>query len=138
MKAFKQALFPLEPRRIPGNRWLNVALRTLHLVGIAGIGGGYFYAARDDTWHWYLDLCLVSGILLALLFVYSNGVWMLQLRGLVIFFKLALFSAIGMWPGMAIPLLILIVILSGWIAHAPGKVRYYSPFYRRRIESLPD
>jgi hypothetical protein len=39
---------------------------------------------------------------------------------------------------LAIPLLILILILSGWIAHAPAKARYYSPFYRRRIESLPD
>lgn len=138
MNALKRALFPAEPRYMPGNRWLNVILRTLHLVGIAGIGGGYFYASQDDTWRFYLDLCLVSGTLLAMLFVYSNGIWLLQLRGLVIMFKLLLFYAIALWSELAIPLLILILVLSGWIAHAPARVRYYSPFYGRRIESLPD
>jgi hypothetical protein len=86
MNALRRALFPAESRYMPGNRWLNVILRTMHLVGIAGIGGGYFYASQGDTWRFYLDLCLVSGTLLALLFVYSNGLWLLQLRGLVIMF----------------------------------------------------
>ena len=138
MNALRRAFFPAESRYMPGNRWLNVILRTLHLVGIAGIGGGYLYASQDDTWRYYLDLCLVSGTLLALLFVYSNGIWVLQLRGLVIMFKLLLFYAIALWPMQAIPLLILILVLSGWIAHASARVRYYSPFYGRRIESLPD
>jgi hypothetical protein len=123
---------------MPGNRWLNVILRTLHLVGVAGIGGGYLYACQGDDWRLYQDICLVSGTLLALLFFYSNGVWLLQLRGLVILLKLALFYAIVLWPDLAVPLLVLILILSGWISHAPARVRYYSPFYRRSIESLPD
>lgn len=138
MKALTRAIFPAESRYMPGNRWLNVILRTLHLVGMAGIGGGYFYASQDDTWRVYLDICLVSGALLAMLFVYSNGIWVLQLRGLVIMFKLLLFCAVALWPDLAIPLLILILVLSGWIAHAPARVRYYSPFYGRRVESLPD
>lgn len=138
MRDFKRAIFPVESRCVQGNRWLNVGLRTLHLVGIAGIGGGYFYAAQDDTWRWYMEICLISGALLALLFVYSNGVWLIQMRGLAILLKLVLFYAATLWPSMACPLLISILMLSGWIAHAPGKVRYYSPLYRRRIDSLPD
>lgn len=138
LASLRRALFPAEPRYLPGNRWLNVGLRTLHLIGIAGIGGGYFYASDGDTWRIYLELCLTSGVLLALLFVYSNGIWLLQMRGLVILLKLLLFFAIGLWPALAVPLLILILVLSGWIAHAPASVRYYSPFHRRRIESLPD
>jgi hypothetical protein len=51
---------------------------------------------------------------------------------------LVLFYAISLWPELAIPLLILILVLSGWIAHAPARVRYYSPFFGRRVESLPD
>lgn len=138
MHALRKAFFPAESRYMPGSRWLNVTLRTLHLVGIAGIGGGYFYPSQDDTWRIYLDLCLASGSLLALLFVYSNGIWLLQLRGLVILFKVLLFYAISLWPNLAIPLLVLILVLSGWIAHAPARVRYYSPFFGRRIECLPD
>lgn len=51
MTSLKRAFFPVEPRYLPGNRWLNVGLRTLHLVGIAGIGGDYFYVSQDDTWR---------------------------------------------------------------------------------------
>jgi len=101
------------------------------------MGGGYLYAADGDTWRLYQDLCLVSGTLLAILFVYSSGIWLLQLRGLVILFKLLLFCAIFLWPNLGPALLIAILVLSGWISHAPGKVRYYAPFHRR-IESPPD
>jgi hypothetical protein len=137
MNPLRAKLFPAESRYLPGNRWLNVALRTLHLVGVAGIGGGYFYAATDETWRIYQDLCLLSGALLALLFFYSNGIWLLQLRGLVILLKLVLLYAVSLWPGLAVPILVLILVLSGWISHAPASIRYYSPFYRRRIENLP-
>ena len=92
MKALRRVFFPADPRYVPGHRWLNVFLRTLHLVGVAGIGGGYLYAVEDEGWYLYQDLCLISGTLLALLFVYSSGIWLLQLRGLVILFKLVLLS----------------------------------------------
>ena len=35
MNPLRAKLFPAESRYLPGNRWLNVALRTLHLVGVA-------------------------------------------------------------------------------------------------------
>ncbi|MBL3526666.1 MAG: hypothetical protein JMN27_04425 [gamma proteobacterium endosymbiont of Lamellibrachia anaximandri] len=136
MPRLKQILFPPQSRYLPGHRWINVGLRTLHLIGIAGVGGGYLYAAADETWRIYLDLCLASGLLLSLLLIYANGIWLLQLRGHVIMLKLLLLYAITLWPDLSIPLLLMILALSGWISHAPGSVRYYSIFYRRRIESV--
>jgi len=138
MLALKRALFPVQPRYVPGQRGLNIALRTLHLVGIAGIGGGYFYGTEDETWRLYQGLCVFSGVLLALLFIYTSGIWLLQLRGLVILFKLLLFCAIFLWPDPGAILMVIILILSGWIAHAPASIRYYAPVYRRRIERLPE
>ncbi len=129
-------LFPPQSRFLPGHRWINIGLRILHLIGIAGVGGGYLYAAADETWRIYLDLCLASGLLLSLLFIYANGIWLLQLRGHVIMLKLLLLYAITLWPDLSMPLLLMILALSGWISHAPGSVRYYSIFYRRRIESI--
>ncbi|RDH86698.1 MAG: hypothetical protein DIZ78_07285 [endosymbiont of Escarpia spicata] len=136
MPRLKQVLFPSQSRYFPGHRWINIGLRTLHLIGIAGVGGGYLYAAADETWRIYLDLCLASGLLLSLLFIYANGIWLLQLRGHVIMLKLLLLYAITLWPDLSMPLLLVILALSGWISHAPGSVRYYSIFYRRRIESV--
>lgn len=38
MSLFRK-LFPAENRSYPGKRWVETALRTLHLIGTAGIGG---------------------------------------------------------------------------------------------------
>ena len=34
-------LFPAESRQFYGQRWLNILLRSVHLLGVAGVGGGY-------------------------------------------------------------------------------------------------
>ena len=129
-------LFPQKSRYLPGHRWINIGLRTLHLIGIAGLGGGYFYPAENDLWQSFLHLTLISGLLLSLLFVYNNGICMVQLRGQVILVKLLLLCVMSLWPNYAAWLLVVILVLSGWISHAPAAVRYYSVFHGRRVERL--
>lgn len=131
-------LFPEESRHLAGQRWIKVVLRTLHLVGLAGIGGGYLYATVDDTWRLYLFLTLITGGLMTLYSIWSNGIWFLQLRGQVILLKLVLLGLIVWWPAAGPVLLMIIVILSGWISHAPGRVRYYSFYHGQRLDSLYD
>lgn len=129
-------IFPRESRFFPGQRWVNVLFRTLHLVGLGGLGAGFLYPAADDSWRIYLDLVLLSGVGLMLISLYSNGIWLLQLRGQVILLKLLLLAMIPLFPGVTETLFILVILLSGWISHATGDMRYYSPFHRRRIDFL--
>jgi hypothetical protein len=129
-------IFPRESRFFPGQRWVNVLFRTLHLVGLGGLGAGFLYPAADDSWRIYLDLVLLSGVGLMLISLYSNGIWLLQLRGQVILLKLLLLAMIPLFSGVTETLFILVILLSGWISHATGDVRYYSPFHRRRIDFL--
>lgn len=133
--SLKAQLFPRQSRYLPGQRWLNVLFRTLHLVGLGGMGAGFLYPAADDSWQLYLQITLVSGFCLALISVYSNGIWLLQLRGQVVFLKLLLLALMTPFPEWRAELFILIILLSGWIAHATAQVRYYSLYHRRRIES---
>lgn len=133
---FKARFFPQESRFLPGQRWLNVLFRTTHLVGLGGLGAGFLYPAVDQSWQLYLYLTLASGVGLSLISVYSNGIWLLQLRGQAVFVKLFLLALITPFPELKAELFILIIIISGWIAHAPARVRYYSLYHRRRIESL--
>ena len=132
----KARLFPRESRFLPGQRWLNVLFRTLHLVGLGGLGAGFLYPAVDESWRLYLYLTLISGVGLSLISIYSNGIWLIQLRGQMVFLKLLLLALIAPFPEHKTALFILIILISGWIAHAPARVRYYSPYHRRRIESL--
>ncbi len=134
----RQLLFPDRSRGFPGKRWVNISLRTLHLVGTAGLGGAFLYGAPVEAWLPYLWLTLSSGFLMAGLECWSNGVWLIQLRGLAVLLKLLLLLAIAVTGGMDLPLFLLVILVSGVIAHAPGSVRYYSPYHGRRLESLGD
>jgi hypothetical protein len=133
---FKTWFFPQESRFLPGQRWLNVIFRTTHLVGLGGLGAGFLYPAVDQSWQLYLYLTLISGVGLSLISIYSNGIWLIQLRGQAVFLKLLLLALISPFPELKAELFILIILISGWIAHAPARVRYYSLYHRRRIESL--
>jgi hypothetical protein len=131
-----RTFFPLQHRGFRGMRWLNISLRTLHLIGIAGIGGAYFYPADEAAWLPFLWLTVIAGSGLVAVSIYSNGVWLLQLRGMLIGVKLLLLMLLAFWPQAAAPVAIAVVAISSFIAHAPGKVRYYSPWHRRSIEHL--
>lgn len=128
--------FPAESRSFPGKRWVNITLRSLHLAGTAGTGAGMLFGVPPAQWQGYLWLTVISGLLMVALQLWSNAVWLLQLRGLAIGLKLLLLAAALRWPHAGPPLLLAVVLLSGVISHAPGNVRYHSPWHGRRLEHL--
>ncbi len=71
-----------------------------------------------------------------LLDIWSNGIWLLQLRGVLILLKVALFSLLLINNEYTTPIFMTIITISGLIAHAPSDVRYYSILHRKRINSL--
>ena len=119
-------------------RWSKISLRTLHLLAVAGVGGGILFALEKDLWINYWWLALVSGVLMMLMDIVANPVWMVQVRGVVILFKLILLALLGSIPGWDSFLLAVIIVISAVISHAPGKLRYYSLYHRRVINSSND
>ena len=130
---FKQLLFPAESRFFSGQRWVNITLRTLHLIGIAGLGGGFFYAAEGDLWRTFFELTLWSGLGMMGIAVWNSGIWLVQLRGQAILLKLLLLGMMPLFPALRLPLFLGILVISGVISHAPASVRYYSLFHGRRF-----
>lgn len=129
-------LFPVAGRSFACMRWLNIALRTLHLVGVAGLAGAYLYPVPRPLWEPYLWLSVISGGGLVALALYGNAVWLVQMRGLLILLKLLLLGSMLWWPALALESGLGVIVLSAVIAHAPGKLRYYSPWHRRCIDHL--
>lgn len=119
-------------------RWIKISLRTLHLLAVAGVGGGILFGLERDLWVNYWWLAVASGGLMMLIDIVSNPVWLVQLRGLVIFFKLFLLTLLGSQPDLDSELLLVIIVISGVISHAPGKLRYYSVYHRKVISSTAD
>ena len=130
----KGLIFPRNSRFFPGQRWVNISLRTLHLIGLAGLGGGFLYASESESWRLFLSLTLWSGTGLMLISIWNNGIWLLQVRGQAILLKLLLLALIPLWPEMKVPLFLAVIVISGLISHAPANVRYYALFHGRRIE----
>lgn len=120
-------------RDIPGRRWLSILLRTLHLIGIAGLAGGYLYALPSEQWMPYLWLAFATGTLLLLKELYVDRIWLLQLRGQLIVAKLViLVGAHLLADGFPAWGYLIVIFISGIIAHAPGNIRYYSLWHGRR------
>ena len=119
-------------------RWTKISLRTLHLLAVAGVGGGILFGLEKDLWINYWWLALVSGVFMMVIDITSNPVWMVQVRGLVIYLKLVLLAFIGSNPPIDGLLLAVIIVVSGIISHAPSQLRYYSVYHRKVISSSND
>jgi hypothetical protein len=119
-------------------RWTKISLRTLHLLAVAGVGGGVLFGLDKELWINYWWLALASGILMILIDWISNPVWIIQIRGLVIILKLALLLLLGYNSSWDSLLLVSIIIISAVVSHAPGNVRYYSIYHRKIISSSSD
>ncbi len=137
MSGYPGFLFPPHSRFFPGQRWVNISLRTLHLIGLSGTGYGFFIGGHELNWEAFLLLTIFSGAAMTLISIWSNGIWLLQLRGQAIILKLALLGLTLILPAWRAVLFISVLVISGLISHAPGNVRYYSILYGRRIDRLP-
>lgn len=112
-------------KTFPAIRWVNILLRTAHLVGVAGVGGAFLYQVPPSAWKPYLALIIVSGTAMLLLDIWSNARCLLQVRGIATLVKILLLS-ISAVAGMQAHILIAVIVISGVISHAPAKVRYLS------------
>jgi hypothetical protein len=123
-------------------RWSKISLRTLHLVAVAGVGGGILFGIDKQLWLNYWWLALISGALMMLIDAASNPAWLVQVRGVAIILKLILLLFIG-WgseccTGWDEFLLFIIIVISAVISHAPGNLRYFSLYHGRVISSSKD
>ena len=119
-------------------RWTKISLRTLHILSVAGVGGGILFGLEQSLWIGYWWLALTSGVLMIAIDVIPNPVWVVQVRGLVILLKLVLLAFLGSGSSLDSVLLIIIIVMSAVISHAPGKLRYYSIYHRKVISSSYD
>jgi hypothetical protein len=123
-------------------RWTKISLRTMHLVAVAGVGGGILFGIDKQLWLNYWWLALISGALMMLIDAVSNPAWLVQVRGVAIILKLILLLFIG-WgseccTGRDEFLLFIIIVISAVISHAPGNLRYFSLYHGRVISSSKD
>lgn len=121
-----------------GKRFLKIGLRTAHLLAISGVCGGVFFNVDTDSLHYFWLGAISTGLAMLLIDALSNLIWFVQVRGIVITGKLAILSVYPFVPEWSKPLIVLIMIASATISHAPGGWRYYSLFHGKVVKSSHD
>lgn len=110
----------------PYLRWLNISLRGLHLIGIAGLAGGFLFDLPGARWAIFWHLTLISGALLSGLYLWTDATWLFKLKGQAILAKLALLMLAWHYPDGRGAVFVVIILLSAFFAHAPDRVRSYA------------
>ena len=124
--------------KLPENsarRLFKVLVRSLHLVGVAGVFGNAMTGTSESV---YISLTIYSGLVLVLMEAWSGRIWFVQLRGVAVYLKLLLLLLMHLYPSSAIPCLIAMILVSGFFSHAPSWIRYYSVQHRKVVLSKDD
>lgn len=108
-------------RDFPGKRWLNVALRTLHICGIILLGASLAGAAPP---LFAVLVTVISGSLMFAIDLWANPAHIRETAGFGVLVKLLLVGGMALAPTIAAPLFWLMVVLSTLLSHAPGGLRH--------------
>jgi len=136
LKSLSCLLFPNETRTFYGKRLIKISLRSFHLVGISVLTGGFYYSMPIEGIRLYLWISVISGLGMILVDFICNGVWIIQNRGWMVLLKVILVGNISYFYPQEFYVVIIVIIFSGLLSHAPGNFRYYSIYHKKRIENL--
>lgn len=108
-------------RDFPGKRWLNVCLRTVHLIAIVLFGAALLGAGSIV---WSASIVIVSGGLMFAIDTWAHPGHLREVAGFGVVVKLLLVGfAVGQ-PQLAQPLFWVLLVLSTLLSHAPGSIRH--------------
>ena len=118
-------LFPPEPRSFPARRTVRAVLRAAHtLAGGLLLGAHLFNAGPDATLFW-LKATLASGLSFLAIDLHASCAIVLELRGLLVLFKLALTGLVAAFPGQAVALLGTVLVAGSIGSHLPSRFRHH-------------
>jgi len=130
-------LFPATPRNMPYERGINIALRTAHLMTLSVLLGGHAFDIPAHRLILFLYLTIASGVGLVLLELYASCRWVYLGKGVMVYVKLALLMAAGVWWEQRVIFLLLAVLVASVGSHMPARFRHYSFLHGRAIVDPP-
>ncbi len=78
----------------------------------------------------------ITGLIMMLMDILSNGVWLIQNRGWMIILKVLLLGQLALMDPYQKWGILGIIFLSGIVSHGTAAFRYYSIIHRRMIEKM--
>lgn len=125
---------PDPPRTIRHERWWNVALRTVHLVGFGLLLGGHAWGIEPASLKATLWTVILSGAGLMALELFKTARWLALGKGLAVLLKLGLLLLVPVFWEARLPLLLAVTVIASVGAHMPSRYRHYSILDRRVLD----
>lgn len=123
----RRLFFPSQYREVPQRRLIHNLLRSLHIISLGILIGGYFFDQSVDQLTPWFVATLITGAGLLLVDLYSSCILLFEVRGVSILLKLLLLSSLPLWSHEAeIYLLMLLVILSAFTSHSSKRFRHHN------------
>ncbi len=117
------------------SRWLRTSLRTLHLIAFGAFYGGHVFNVDDRALFPALIAVVGTGIAFLLFEVWRAPVFLIQVRGLATYAKLALLFASYWFLDYQVAILTVVAIIGSLVSHVPASIRYYVLFGGEVIDS---
>jgi len=114
-------------------RFGKTTLRALHVLGLCGAAGGFYFALPIEMWRNWWILAMASGTALLLWEVWRSRLYLIQMKGVLTLVKLALLALCVPLPQWKAELFSIIVLMSVITAHGPSQLRHYSIWHRREL-----
>ena len=108
-------------RDFPGKRWANLALRTVHLLGVVLFGAALLGTGNIQQ---SALLVFVSGLLMFAIDIWANPAHLREIAGFGVVIKLCLLGLSGLHPQIAMPAFWAVLVLSSVLSHASGAFRH--------------
>ena len=112
-------------RDFPGKRWLNLALRSVHIAGIVLLGAALLGGTDSSLGA---IITFASGFGMFASDSWANPTQLREVAGFGVLVKLALIAWMALQPALAIPIFWLILLISTLLSHAPGALRHRQLF----------
>ena len=117
------------------SRFLRTTLRTLHLLAFGAFYGGTLFGVDNEALYPALIAVIATGIIFLIFEVSRAPVFLIQVRGLATYTKLALLISTYWFRDYRVSILTAIAIIGSLVSHLPASIRYYVPFKGEVIDS---
>lgn len=112
-------------RDFPGKRWVNLALRAVHLVALVLLGAGLLGAGDISTGAM---LTFASGLAMFAIDTWANPAHLREVAGFGVLVKLLLVGLMALQPAWGLAIFWVVLGLSTLLSHAPGTFRHRKLF----------
>jgi len=116
-----------------GSREIRTSLRALHMISIAALYGGHVFGVEKERLFPAMLAVFASGGLFMLFEILRSPIWLVQLRGVATYLKIAMVVSVEVFWDWRVAILSVVIVIGTVVSHMPGSYRYYSLLHGREM-----